>query len=197
MNIYTLANNLSNEMSGKSETHSLLHSLYDLYIKISHYDWYKRRQSYRPVVSEADISQSLQENIDRLSESRHSLTASAPTRSSSEGAAHEPAQSQTSVTMISRMLHGLTRHYKNSTKNIEANQFMGNKLKTSIWSHIHIAFMQARQGDVAAAKVHADIATQALKLAAHYMTEDDYKLLYVDVVKALNTFNDQKKTQSR
>ncbi|MDH5766062.1 MAG: hypothetical protein OEZ38_08600 [Gammaproteobacteria bacterium] len=184
-------------MNSKPDTHNLLHSLYELYIKISHYDWHKRRQSYRPVVTEADISQSLKKNIDRLSENQHSIHASSTGRSFLDRIAHEPLQSQTPLKLISKMLHGLTRHYKNSTSHIEANQFMSNKLKTSIWSHIHIAFMQARQGDVAAAKVHADIATQALKLAAHYMSEDDYKLLYVDVVKALNTFNDQKKTQSR
>ena len=61
---------------------------------------------------------------------------------------------------------------------------MGKKLKDSTWSHIHTALMQARKGDVSTAKLHADIANGALKEAAHYMSEADYKLLCSEVEKS-------------
>ena len=62
--------------------------------------------------------------------------------------------------------------------------YMGDKLKDSAWSHIHTALLHARQGEAITAKLHADIANEALKEAAHYMSEEDYKVLCEEVAKA-------------
>ena len=61
---------------------------------------------------------------------------------------------------------------------------MGEKLKKSTWSHIHTATLQARQGSLSNAKMHAGIANDALKEAAHYMSEEDYKVFCDEVAKA-------------
>jgi len=58
---------------------------------------------------------------------------------------------------------------------------MGEKLKDSTWTHIHTAMLQARQGDAINAKLHAGIANNALKEAANYLTEEDYKVLCEEV----------------
>ena len=62
-----------------------------------------------------------------------------------------------------------------------SDPYMGEKLKESTWSHIHAAQLQARQGNINNAKLHAGIANDALKEAAHYMNEDDYKVLCDEV----------------
>ena len=63
---------------------------------------------------------------------------------------------------------------------------MGERLKSSTWSHLHLASMEARRGDAVAAKVHADIANQALKEAAHYMSDDEYKKFSGEVAQIIN-----------
>ena len=62
-----------------------------------------------------------------------------------------------------------------------SNPYMGEKLKESTWSHLHAAQLHARQGNIDNAKLHAGIANDALKEAAHYMSEDDYKDLCDEV----------------
>lgn len=62
---------------------------------------------------------------------------------------------------------------------------MGEKLKDSIWSHTHAATLHGRQGNVSNAKLHAKIANDALKEAAHYMSEKDYKVLCDEVAISL------------
>ena len=59
--------------------------------------------------------------------------------------------------------------------------YLGEKLKDSTWSHIHAAQLQARQGNTINAKLHAGIANDALKEAAHYMSDKDYKDLCNEV----------------
>ena len=60
---------------------------------------------------------------------------------------------------------------------------MGENLKDSTWSHIHTAMLHARQGNVINAKLHARIANDALKQAAHYLSEEDYKVLCEELTK--------------
>ena len=60
---------------------------------------------------------------------------------------------------------------------------MGEKLKYSTWSHIHTSTLQARQGNLSNAKMHAKIANNALKEAVHYMSEEDYKVFCNEVAK--------------
>ncbi len=57
------------------------------------------------------------------------------------------------------------------------------KLKNSARQHINEALRLARQGKNEAAKVHAELAENAVKTAAHYMSEDayhDFKMYVLD-----------------
>ena len=96
-------------------------------------------------------------------------------------------------TGLKKMLGGLARHFKKSARKKESDQYMGEKLKTSTWTHIHTALMQARNGQATTAKLHADIANQALKEAAHYMSEQDYKAFFAEVETELNKLEEIKK----
>lgn len=70
--------------------------------------------------------------------------------------------------------------YLKQTKLSSINHpFMGEKLKKSAWEHIHCSIRYARQGNVALAKLHANIAGHALEEAVHFMKDDEYtKLVY-------------------
>ena len=55
------------------------------------------------------------------------------------------------------------------------------KLTESVWEHIHAALRIARQGDADKAKLHLDIADQALNEVGHYMSSDDFSRLVSSV----------------
>ena len=72
-----------------------------------------------------------------------------------------------------------------------SDRHMGEQLKDSIWSHTHAATLNTRQGNVSKAKLHAQIANNALKEAAHYMSEEDYKVLCDEVAMTLKELDKQ------
>ena len=59
--------------------------------------------------------------------------------------------------------------------------FIGDKLKTSAWEHIHCTIRYARQGNVAMAKLHADIAGHAIEELAHFLKDVEYSELVFEV----------------
>ena len=59
--------------------------------------------------------------------------------------------------------------------------FIGDKLKTSAWEHIHCTIRYARQENVAMAKLHADIAGHALEELAHFLKDIEYSELVFEV----------------
>jgi hypothetical protein len=51
---------------------------------------------------------------------------------------------------------------------------LGEKLKRSAWDHTHSAIRLAHQGDYASAKLHADLANNAVHELGHFMPEADF-----------------------
>lgn len=49
------------------------------------------------------------------------------------------------------------------------------KLQASAWEHTHSAIRLAHQGDFTSAKLHADLASNAIRQLGHYMSEVDFK----------------------
>jgi hypothetical protein len=58
---------------------------------------------------------------------------------------------------------------------------MGENLKSSVWEHIKAAIRHAKNGDVETAKLHTNIAGAALEEAGHYMGNDDYSKLVLQI----------------
>jgi len=61
----------------------------------------------------------------------------------------------------------------------------GNKLINSIWDHLHSSIRSAKAGDAEAARLHADIMDNALREAANYVSEDEYRELVASLDKEL------------
>jgi hypothetical protein len=70
---------------------------------------------------------------------------------------------------------------------------LSKKLKQSTWNHIHTALRLARQGEARNAKLHLDIASQALKEAAHYMSREEHIAFTVEVQEKLGEITGQGK----
>ena len=178
-------------MTTKHGLNRLSRTLYKLYYRLCDMDLHKHMNFYNRNTSTyktPDISASLTKHIDKLAPTgkpaspgaSSTATAGSSKRASEPEKAKQPNQQSGWLNkLISNILPK-----KTFTSKITPDPYMGNKLKDSTWSHIHTALLHARQGDANTAKLHADIANQALKEAAHYMSEEDYKVLCEKVAKA-------------
>jgi hypothetical protein len=72
-----------------------------------------------------------------------------------------PAMSELSAFLASKIVHGNEEHLED-------------KLQRCVEEHVHAAHRYARSGRCEIAKLHADLATNAMKVLSHYMTVDDY-----------------------
>ena len=94
-------------------------------------------------------------------------------------------------TMVGRTLSGLSRYLQSRRKESVLDPEMSDKLRKSTWTHIHTALRLARQGDARSAKLHLDIASQALREAAHYMSREDHIAFTVEVEEKLGEITDK------
>jgi len=62
---------------------------------------------------------------------------------------------------------------------------LGEKLSVSAWDHIHTSLRYVREKNASLAKMHADLANEALQQASHYMTDEEYIELKVSVLEEL------------
>jgi len=181
----------------KYDINRLIHALHGLYLKISAFNLLKRINCYRNNTCStlnSDISNPLEKHINKLAEeSKQGIASSNITiRSSTEVESQETKKNKKPLTRLKKILGGLTRYFKMSARKIESNQYMSDRLKASTWDHIHTALMQARNGGVTTARLHADIANQALKEAGHYMSEENYKEFFNEVKAELNKLDNIK-----
>ena len=183
-------------MSTKHGIDRLSRTLRELYYKLCDMDLHKRISLYHRNTSTngtPDISASLTKHVDKLAPaSKPGSTGAANATTSvatakfakksgkTDNAKHPDKQSG----WINMVISNVIRPKKIFTSKISSDPYLGKKLKDSTWSHIHTALLHTRQGDISNAKLHADIASEALKEAAHYMSEEDHKVLCEEVAKA-------------
>ncbi len=121
-----------------------------------------------------DISEALVPHIEALS-SRGSCgratqqTAAASTKAAAveNASVHSP---------VPKMKTGLSRHLRRRRSGRALEPHLAERLKQSTHDHIHTALRLAQQGDLRTARLHAEIANNAQKEAAFYMSEEDYQL---------------------
>ena len=176
-------------MTRKHRLSRLLRDLKQLYHRVFNNDLYKRLGLYHRHTGSyqaPDISAPMAEHLDRLAETNKTETADNSDISSMAASKATSRQSDTAHPSKRRygMLKSITTyfHSKKIYTPLKTNDpYLGDKLKDSTWSHIHAAQLQARQGNITNAKLHAGIANDALKEAAHYMNDKDYEDLCKEV----------------
>lgn len=188
-------------MTSKYEIKALLHALQRLYSRIASLVLYKRMGSYRKeagTVAGHDLTALLSDHIDRVAASRRASGQKTQpqvsaqqdqtaTQTLSPGRHHSGHQ----VSIVSRTLNGLGRHFKSRRTESVVDPELSKKLKMSTWTHIHTALRLARQGEERTAKLHLDIASHALEEAAHYMSREEYLAFTVEVEEKLGEITGQ------
>ena len=178
-------------MTKKHGINRLSRALHELYYKLCDMDLHKRMSLYHRNTSAnevPDIPVSLIKHIDKLAPASKPSGADADNATTAKfskrpGKPHNVKPPGQQHGWLNKVVSGFNRPKKIFKSKIAPDPYMGDKLKDSTWSHIHTALLQARQGDTSNAKLHADIANQALKEAAHYMSEEDYKVFCEEVTK--------------
>jgi len=201
-------------MLSQHESNTLISALRELYFKAREYNLVKRISSYRERTSSNiphDISAPLHKQIEKLVHKarQEKVTESKvpvyKSTTQTKGAVTSPAREKVEIQnnqpekinkeQVSKSKdHSDTvvKPYKISDPKKLDEQGLGEKLKASMWEHIHSAGMQARSNQVATAKMHIDIANHALKEAARYMSEEDYNVVCEEVNAALDEFKEIK-----
>lgn len=142
-----------------------------------------------------DISEQLLTHIDRLNTAsrKDSVITASQAGATTGGVTSAPylssrADSKSKVgkwiKSTTQVKHGLSAHLRNCRSRNENETYIGQRLKRSVWEHLHNAFYNAREGDESLAKLHTDIAMQAMKEAHKYLDYEEFVSLS-DKVKVL------------
>lgn len=111
---------------------------------------------------------------------------------SQNGVAGSNVSAHTASTPLSSSANGLGElsvYFRNNHKHSVVSLNAGDKLIQSTWEHIHASIRVAHQGDVKTARLHADLANNALKEAEHYLSAPVFSAFSQEVVKVLNEIN--------
>lgn len=82
---------------------------------------------------------------------------------------------------VSSIESEFAKYLKQRNTSSVSQPYMGEKLTASTWEHIHSAVRYARQGDASTAKLHSEIAGQALEEAGHYLNDKEYSELVFQI----------------
>lgn len=183
------------------EIKALLQALERLYSGMASRVLHARMGAYRRQtgsLADHDLAALLSDHLDRLAAAKRANRGEVPPRPARQGVSegqreliekHHPAVRQVSV--VGRAFGGLGRYFKSSRTEPVLDPELSEKLRNSTWHHIHTALRLARQGEAKTAKLHLDIASQALKEVAHYMPREDYIAFTVEVEEKLAEITDQ------
>ena len=69
--------------------------------------------------------------------------------------------------------------------------YVGEKLSVSAWDHIRASLRYVREKNAGLAKMHADLASEALQQASHYMADEEYIVLKASVLEELQKLHEQ------
>ena len=166
---------------------SLLHKIRRLYTELFLVKLHNRIDSYHSLLHTHEhhsISKQLHKLIDETideASNRHSVTEmktkyfeelNTPAENN-----QQPKLTTHSTNMITMTLNGLSI-FLHKQKIHENDPHMSVKLQQCVWDHIHSAHRHARSGDSYSAKLHADIALNAIKTLSHYMPEEEYNTFF-------------------
>lgn len=79
------------------------------------------------------------------------------------------------------LLGDLSKYFKEHQSAGSLEPYMREKMRVNTLDHINKALTLARQGHAEGASIHAELAESAMKAAAQYMSDDEYRLLREEV----------------
>lgn len=169
---------------------SLMHKIKRLYTELFLVSLHNRIDSYHSFLNTdkyLEISKQLHKLIDEIIQDashQYSIKDYQQNAASGDGNAKNELMvnkiQSHSTNMASMTLNGLSVFLQKQQAK-EHNSDMSERLQRCVWDHVHSAHRFARLGDGNTAKLHADIATNAIKTLSHYMPEDDYHLFFDEI----------------
>ncbi|MDH5516890.1 MAG: hypothetical protein OEY36_03595 [Gammaproteobacteria bacterium] len=178
---------------------TLLQSLKDLYTKVFIASLHNRLHQYHPSV-DSDQHQQLNLSLHHFID-QTDLSVSQPDNKKKPDADQtseetpikplndRPADSKTGIASLT--LNALSLYFKKN-KALEKDPAIADRLQRCVVDHTHTAQRLARSGNQVSAKIHADIASDALKTLSHYMVAEEYN----DFFKQVNQNIDEKKSSA-
>jgi len=163
--------------------------LQDLYSKLAMMTTKIRMDSYHKLVSSNkrfDITNVLHRHVDdlasRAGKVRHHSGTALDDEHQQERAQESRDEKRTvNDENVSGVESEFAGHLKQRQSSPVSQPYIAEKLTASTWEHIHSAIRYARQGDVDNAKLHTDIAGQALEEAGHFLNDTEYSELITQI----------------
>ena len=170
----------------------LLRSLHRLYSKLGFLHLQKQLQRHRrkpSKVKQHSISASLVEHIDRLANHKDAPLSCELERHEKLNKSNRQDQSgsRRKFNLSSSVAVNVDNFFRKNKHLSGSAAGMSETLKESAWNHMRCALRLAKQGQIHSAKIHANIADQAVKEVAHFMPEDEYEAFSAEIKKALRT----------
>lgn len=172
-------------MKNSSFYSEFIRTIEDLYSSITLRILQKRMDTYQsaPQIDNlagrsGDITKPLFEYIDDVSSQVQKTVTDSQARSESHFSQtshpHTSSQSELETPKVvnKENSNGLSKFFKASHHDSELHPGIAEKLKHTVWEHIHASIRHARRGEAAVAKMHADIANNAYKELAHYINNE-------------------------
>ncbi|MEN8179301.1 MAG: hypothetical protein ABFS39_11900 [Pseudomonadota bacterium] len=183
------------------DTAQLLSSLQDLFYRMSHLSLSRRIDSYHgggggEMVK--DISAPLSEHLEELARNATDDTKKPVTEGSVAPQALNETKTSTRsnhkrprVQLLRERLNGLSRIFKRRGSSVVLQPHLSDQLQRSVRQHLNTSLRQARQGEIAKAKLHADLASNAMHELAHYMPKEDFTRFNTQISADLKEFRDR------
>jgi len=174
----------------KNQKESVIDRIRRLYTELFLVSLHKRIHSYRalqPSDNHQEISGTLHKLIDEIiKEVSRNYSAEDYKKVKFEGivsslTSDDPEKVQYHSTNIGSMtLNGLSLYLQDHHAQ-ESHNDLSEKLKRCVWDHVHSAHRCALAGDSNTAKLHADIACNAIKTLSSYMPAEKYSEFYNEI----------------
>jgi methyl coenzyme M reductase subunit C-like uncharacterized protein (methanogenesis marker protein 7) len=168
-------------MLARQDFNSLIHNIQDLYHKLSLYLFNIRKQSGYSVANKKphDINKVISKHINLLvkESKKKSLNQSTAPPVSKDYVVTQHVNNNVNKNqehIVSTGIDTHVDHYKFKKESSDINPAIKEQLSKNTWLHIHAAIRNARQGKQTEARLYGELANNALKEAAHYMSEDEY-----------------------
>lgn len=174
-------------MTYTNQYHSLLRSLHKLYSKVGFLHLQKRLQRHRrgpQGIKQYDISELLGKHVDRLTSCASSDTCCDLSQHQQKNRTGK--SSARKFTLASSAVVDMRNSFRKDRHLSGRAASLGDTLKKSAWTHMHAALRLAKQGQLNSARIHANIANQAVKEVAHFMPEVEYEEFSTEIRNTLN-----------
>jgi hypothetical protein len=181
-------------MDTRQNLDSVILGLQKLYSKVAQLVFQYRKQftQYWPMRRhEGDIRSPLNDYIELIARQarvgseagQDSMPGLAATISTTNEADHVDSVDSGDTDRI--VVPSLAKHFESRSAATVFIPGVGEKLKNSVWNHLHEAIRLGRQGDTKNARLHADLANGALKEAVKYMSQEQFSALIAEVEQKL------------